>query len=86
MTSFLNPFALLLGLLGGIIVLIYLLKLRRQKEEVSSTLLWVKSMEDLVANAPFQRGGVELNLIFTGLLEDRKDFIRLPRVPFNRML
>ncbi len=53
--SFLNPLALALGLLGGAIVLMYLLKLKRKREEFSSTLLWVRSMEDLTANAPFQK-------------------------------
>ena len=53
--SFLAPLALLSGLLGGLIVLMYLLKLKRKPEEFSSTLLWMKSMEDLTANAPFQK-------------------------------
>ncbi|MBI3737337.1 VWA domain-containing protein [Candidatus Sumerlaeota bacterium] len=53
--SFINPLALLFGLLGGLIVLMYLLKLKRKKEFFSSTLLWIKSMEDLTANAPFQK-------------------------------
>jgi Ca-activated chloride channel homolog len=53
--SFLNPISLLLGLLSGAIVLMYLLKLRRRREEFSSTLLWRRSMEDLTANSPFQK-------------------------------
>lgn len=53
--NFLNPIALATGLLGGLIVLMYLLKLRRQPRDVSSTMLWMKSIEDLTANAPFQR-------------------------------
>ena len=53
--NFLNPIALLFGLLSGAIVLMYLLKLRRRKEEFSSTLLWRRSMEDLTANSPFQK-------------------------------
>lgn len=53
--SFLNPIALFLAALGGLIVLMYLLKLKRKPEDFSSTLLWIKTMEDLTANAPFQK-------------------------------
>lgn len=53
--NLLNPWALAAGLLAGLIVLMYLLKLRRRRQEVSSTLLWTRSLEDLIANAPFQR-------------------------------
>ncbi len=53
--SFLMPAAFVLLGLIPVVVLFYLLKLRRRDHIVSSTMFWHKAVEDLHANAPFQR-------------------------------
>ncbi|MBV9279315.1 MAG: BatA domain-containing protein, partial [Chloroflexi bacterium] len=52
---FLAPAAFALLLVAVPIVLMYVLRLRRQERLVSSTLLWRRSLEDVQANAPWQR-------------------------------
>ena len=53
--NFLYPLGFAFAAVLALIVLMYLLKLRRQRMVISSILLWRKSLEDLQANAPFQK-------------------------------
>lgn len=53
--SFSAPLAFLLTGLLGIIVVFYLLKLRRIERRVSSVYLWRRMVRDLEANVPWQR-------------------------------
>ncbi|MEI2608248.1 MAG: BatA and WFA domain-containing protein [Candidatus Promineifilaceae bacterium] len=66
--SFLTPLFLLLSLLAGPIILLYMLRLRRQEMQVSSTLLWQKLLRDREANAPWQRLRRNLLLILQLLI------------------
>lgn len=54
--NFLSPWGLLwLAPIGGVLIALYLLKLRRRDEVVSSVLLWQAVVQDTQANAPFQK-------------------------------
>src|SRR5918992_1593663 len=53
--SFLAPLGLALAILIPILVLFYLLKVRRQEFEVGSTYLWQDLLRDLAAHEPWQR-------------------------------
>lgn len=67
---------LIAGLVAAVavpsLIILYFLKLRRHPMEVSTTLLWKKAIQDLQANAPFQRLRrnilLLLQLIVLGLL------------------
>src|ERR1041385_1062437 len=65
---FFSPLSLLwLAPLAGLIVLMYILKLRRRDVVVSSTWLWRQVIRDVQANAPFQKLRKNL-LLFLQLL------------------
>ena len=70
--SLLVPGALALGALLPLVVLFYLLKVRRLEQEVGSTLLWDRLYRDLAAHEPWQRLRFQmlllLQLIFMALL------------------
>ena len=52
----LSPWWLLLFLpLAGLLILLYLLKLRRRNHVVPSIFLWDQALQDLQANAPLQK-------------------------------
>ena len=53
--SLLAPAALVLGLLAVPIILLYMLRLRRREQLISSTFLWRELVRDQAANAPWQR-------------------------------
>src|SRR5689334_17055887 len=56
----------LLGLLAPLIVL-YILKIRRNRRVVSSTWLWATAQRDLMARSPFKRLILQLPLILQAL-------------------
>ena len=53
--NFLKPVFLYLLLLIPLLLLLYVLKLKRKTYVVSSSLLWEQAIEDMKANTPFQR-------------------------------
>ncbi len=73
-----------LPIVGGLIVLMYILKLRRKDVVVSSTFLWRQVIRDVQANAPFQKLRKNL-LLFLQLLLAALLIFALAR-PFTRNL
>jgi Ca-activated chloride channel family protein len=53
--TLLSPLALALSAFAVPIIALYVLKLRRKQHVVSSTLLWQRALDDVQANAPWQR-------------------------------
>lgn len=53
--SFLTPLAFALGALALPIIALYMLRLRRVEQPISSTFLWQQLVRDREANAPWQR-------------------------------
>ncbi|HLF81393.1 MAG TPA: BatA domain-containing protein, partial [Anaerolineales bacterium] len=53
--SFIQPSALLFGLLALPILLFYMLRMRRKEQQVPSTLLWSGLLLDRRASTPWQR-------------------------------
>ncbi len=53
--TFLSPWALFWMAAAAPVILMYFLKLKRRKVPVSSTWLWMRSIQDIRVNAPFQK-------------------------------
>ena len=63
--TFLSPIAgLIAGAIGaGLVLLMYMLRLRRRPVQVSSTLLWARAVKDLEGNIPWQKLSPSLLLL-----------------------
>jgi len=66
--NFLSPAFLALAALAGPIILLYMLRLRRQEVKISSTMLWQRLMQDREANTPWQKLRRNLLLILQLLI------------------
>jgi len=66
--SFLTPLAFLTALLAVPILLLYMLRLRRREQVVSSNFLWQQILQDREANTPWQRLRRNLLLLLQLLL------------------
>lgn len=90
--GFLAPAALALAALAIPIVLLYLLKRRREEVTVSSTLLWQRFLRDVEANAPWQRLRAHLLLLLQLLallalvLAAARPFVEAPAVSGRHLI
>lgn len=92
--SFLTPLSALLAAAVAIplLVLLYLLKLRRQPVRIPSTLLWKQTFQDLQANVPFQKLRytplllIQLLLLIALLLALAQPMIEGDVAPASRMI
>ncbi|MBI2844611.1 MAG: VWA domain-containing protein [Armatimonadetes bacterium] len=91
--SLLSPLSLLLfAPLGGAIVVLYLLKLKRKERIVSSTMLWQNAAQDIQANAPFQKLRknlllfLQLLVLITLLVAAARPFVRTAGVEEHRIV
>ncbi|MFT5193982.1 MAG: Ca-activated chloride channel family protein [Cellvibrionaceae bacterium] len=84
--AFLTPLLLLFGLLAIPIVVMYMLRLRRQEVVVSSTMLWNKLTRDREANALWQKLRrnllmfLQLFILALLVLALARPFLRIPSV------
>ena len=53
--NFLAPVWALMGLIAVPLVLLYLLKQKRPDLQISSTILWARTLADMRASTPFQK-------------------------------
>ncbi len=66
--GFITPAMLGLAAIAGPIILLYMLRLRRQEVKISSTMLWQRLMQDREANTPWQKLRRNLLLILQLLI------------------
>lgn len=92
--TFANPWPALIvaGIAVPLLLLLYILKLRRQRLRMASTLLWRQSFEDLQVNVPFQRLRtsllffLQLLLILVLILALSEPLLQIGESPAPRMI
>lgn len=90
--SFLAPLSALLGLLAIPIILLYMLRLRRRDQVVSSTFLWQMVLQDREANRPWQKLRrnwlliLQLLLLATMVLALTRPFLPIPTVASGNLV